>query len=128
MLLRRHPSNGAKVKSSSRQETFETSLREGLEETLTVQGLGINGALYRTLRTTNPMENLNGSIAHFTRNVKRWKDRQMTLRGIAGALSDAKGRFRKLRGHRDMKLLLAALKARSTHVMDAERKAAYHHE
>ena len=80
------------------------SLREGLEETLTVQALGITGALYRTLRTTNPIENLNGSIAHFTRNVKRWKDGQMTLRWVAGALSDAKGRFRKLRGHRDMKL------------------------
>lgn len=72
------------------------SLREGLEETLTVQALGITGALYRTLRTTNPIENLNGSIAHFTRNVKRWKDGQMTLRWIAGALSDAKGRFRKV--------------------------------
>ena len=104
------------------------SLREGLEDTLTVQAMGITGALYRTLRTTNPIENLNGSIAHFTRNVKRWKDGQMTLRWIAGALSDAKGRFRKLRGHRDMKLLLAALKAKSANVTDAERKAAWHHE
>ena len=95
------------------------SLREGLEETLTVQTLGITGALYRTLRTTNPIENLNGSIAHFTRNVRRWKDGQMTLRWVAGALSDAKGRFRKLRGHRDMKLLSAALKAKSTHITDA---------
>lgn len=100
------------------------SLREGLEDTLTVQALGITGALYRTLRTTNPIENLNGSIAHFTRNVKRWKDGQMTLRWIAGALSDAKGRFRKLRGHRDISTLLAALKAKSTNFMDAERKAA----
>jgi transposase-like protein len=100
------------------------SLREGLEETLTVQALGIGGALYRTLRTTNPIENLNGSIAHFTRNVKRWKDGQMTLRWVAGALSDAKGRFRKLRGHRDMKLLLAALETRTTAVQNAERKAA----
>ena len=31
------------------------SLREGLEESLTVQALGITGALYRTLRTTNPI-------------------------------------------------------------------------
>jgi transposase-like protein len=100
------------------------SLREGLEETLTVQALGITGALYRTLRTTNPIENLNGSIAHFTRNVKRWKDGQMTLRWVAGALSDAKGRFRKLRGHRDMKLLLTALKARFVSATAADRKAA----
>ncbi len=102
----------------------EASLREGLEETLTVQALGITGALYRTLRTTNPIENLNGSIAHFTRNVKRWKDGQMTLRWVAGALSDAKGRFRKLRGHRDMKSLLTALKPGATVATKAERKAA----
>lgn len=100
------------------------SLREGLDETLTVQAPGITGALYRTLHTTNPIENLNGSIAHFTRNVKRWKDGQMTLRWIAGALSDAKSRFRKLRGHRDMKLLLAVLKTKSDEVIAAERKAA----
>ena len=88
------------------------SLREGLDETLTVQTLGIGGALYRTLRTTNPIENLNGSIAHYPRNVKRWRNGQMTLRWIASALSDAKERFRKLRGYRDMKHLIAALNER----------------
>jgi putative transposase len=65
------------------------SLREGLEETLTVQALGITGALYRTLRTTNPIENLNGSVARYCRNVKRWGDGQMVLRWVASALSDA---------------------------------------
>ena len=88
------------------------SLREGLDETLTVQSLGVGGALYRTLRTTNPIENLNGSVAHYTRNVKRWRNGQMTLRWIASALSDAKDRFRKLRGHRDMKRLIAAMNER----------------
>ena len=100
------------------------SLREGLEETLTVQGLGITGALYRTLRTTNPIENLNGSIGHYTRNVKRWKDGAMTLRWVASALTDASGRFRKLRGHRDMKTLMAALVARIARADKAELKAA----
>ena len=100
------------------------SLREGLEETLTVQGLGITDALYRTLRTTNPIENLNGSIGHYTRNVKRWKDGAMTLRWVASALSDASGRFRKLRGHRDMKTLMAALAARIAKADNAELKAA----
>lgn len=100
------------------------SMREGLEETLTVQTLGITDALYRTLRTTNPIENLNGLIAHFTRNVKRWKDGAMTLRWVAAALSDAKGRFRKLRGHREMKFLMTVLEARQTAVQAGERKAA----
>ena len=101
------------------------SLKEGLDETLTVQGLGITGALYRTLRTTNPIENLNGSIAHYTRNVKRWQDGQMTLRWIASALSDAAGRFRKLKGYSDMKTLLSALKQRCpTDILNDQLEAA----
>ena len=89
-----------------------------------MQGLGITDALYRTLRTTNPIENLNGSIGHYTRNVKRWKDGQMTLRWGASASSDASGRFRKLRGHRDMTTLFAALAARVAKTDKAELKAA----
>ena len=38
------------------------SIREGLEETLTVQRLGLTGSLERTLRTTNIIENLMGSV------------------------------------------------------------------
>jgi transposase-like protein len=101
------------------------SLREGLEETLTVQGLGITGALYRTLRSTNPIENLNGLIAHYTRNVKRWKDGQMVLRWVASALADAATRMRKLRGHGQMKTLLKALDAKAAELdQRSMRKAA----
>ena len=100
------------------------SLREGLAETLTVRALGMTGALYQTLRTTNPIENLNGSIGHYTRNVKRWKDGAMTLRWVASALSDASGRFRKLRGHRHMKTLMAALADRVAQADRADLKAA----
>lgn len=89
------------------------SLREGLDETVTAQDLGITGALYRTLRTTNPIENLNGSIAHYTRNVRHWKDGEMVLRWVASALSDASKRFRKLRGFGEMKTLLKALAQRA---------------
>jgi transposase-like protein len=89
------------------------SLREGLQETLTAQTLGITGALYRTLRTTNPIENLNGSVAHYSRNVKRWGDGQMVMmRWVASALSDASKRMRKLRGCSHMRSLLKALDAR----------------
>src|SRR5262252_704864 len=100
------------------------SLREGLEETLTAQSLGVTGALYRTLRTTNPIENLNGSIASYARNVKRWRGGQMTLWWVASALADAKDRFRKLRGHRDMKALIAALDDRVSQTQHATLKAA----
>jgi transposase-like protein len=85
------------------------SLREGLDDTLTLMRLGIDQALYRTLRTTNPIENLNGLIGHYTRNVKRWRDGEMVLRWIATSLNQASHGFRAVRGYRDMKHLMAAL-------------------
>ena len=85
------------------------SLREGLPETLTLIALGIDDALYKTFRTTNAIENLNGLVAHYTRNVKRWRDGEMVLRWIGTALHEAKSGFRAARGFRDMKRLVAAL-------------------
>ena len=66
-----------------------TSIREGLDETLTVQRLGLTGALRRTLRSTNIIENLNGSVERYTRNVKRWRDGHMIQRWVASALVEA---------------------------------------
>ena len=100
------------------------SLREGLAETLTLIALGIDGALYRTFRTTNAIENLNGLIAHYTRNVKRWRDGQMVLRWIGTALHEASGGFRAVRGFRDMKHLDAALARHVARTTDVQRKAA----
>jgi transposase-like protein len=85
------------------------SLREGLEETLTLQRLGITGALYRTLRTTNPIENLNGLLGRFTRNVKRWRDGSMIVRWIAAGIFEATRRFRRIRGYRDLNTLFSAI-------------------
>ncbi len=101
-----------------------TSLREGLGETLTVIELGINGALYRTLRSTNPIENLNGLVAHYTRNVKRWKDGHMLLRWIGSALHEAAGSFRCVRGFREMKRLCRVLLQRAQPDSLVQRKVA----
>lgn len=48
----------------------------------------------------------------------------MTMRWVAGALAEAKNRFRKLRGHRDRKTLLVALDTHAAQVDTAERKVA----
>jgi transposase-like protein len=99
------------------------SLREGLDETLTLIDIGLDAALYRTLATTNPIENLNGSIARFTTNVKHWRDGQMLLRWIGAALTDASRRFRAVRGYRDMTRLLSALASRAEGILTTHRKA-----
>ena len=85
------------------------SLREGLDETLTVIHLGVKDALRRTLSTTNPVENLNGSVEHYTRNVKRWRHGKMIVRWVAAALVDAEKKFRRIRGYRDLADLFASL-------------------
>ncbi len=48
------------------------SLREGMEETLTVVKLALPALLRQSLATTNAIENLNGTIRRVSRNVKRW--------------------------------------------------------
>jgi transposase-like protein len=87
------------------------SIEEGLDETLTLIGLGIVGSLHQTLRSTNPIENLQGTIRRVTRNVKRWRDGSMVLRWVVTALIDAEKKFRRVKGHRDMPQLIAALDA-----------------
>jgi transposase-like protein len=84
------------------------SLREGLDETLTLQRLGVGGALYRTLRSTNAIENLNGLVGHFVRNVRRWRDGRMLVRWIATGLQEARRSFRRVRGHAEIKALIRA--------------------
>ena len=85
--------------------------RGTLEETLTVKRLGLTGALARTLRTTNIIENLMGSVEGYTRRVKRWRGGQMIQRWVASALVEAEPRFRRVRGYRDLRYLVGALDA-----------------
>jgi len=87
------------------------SIREGLAETLTVIRLGLGGGLLQTLRSTNPIENLQGTTQRIVRNVKRWRGGAMALRWCVTALIEAEKRFRRVKGHREMPQLLAALEA-----------------
>ena len=97
------------------------SVREGLEETLTLQRLGVDVDrwLYRTLRSTNTIENLNGSVTTYTRNVKRWRGGSMIVRWVSAAVLDASERFRKVRGYRELEALVSVLQRLETHQEDA---------
>lgn len=86
------------------------SILEGLEETLTVNRLGLPKRLARSLRSTNPIESLNASIRNTSRNVKRWRNGEQALRWAAAASLNAEGSLRRLYGYRDMPLLIAALR------------------
>ena len=87
------------------------SLREGLDDMFTVAGLGITGTLARTLVCTNMIESMISICRTTSRNVKRWQDQgDMRRRWCAAGLLEAEKKFRRLRGHRQMPQLVAALR------------------
>ena len=100
-------------------------MREGLEETLTLLRLGVDavGTLHATLRTTSPIENLNGFISTHTRNVKRWRGGSMVVRWVASAVLEAEEKFRRIRGQRKIGALGHKLRQHDL-VLEAEVQSA----
>jgi putative transposase len=90
------------------------SLREGLEETLTVMRLNLPESLERVLSSTNLIENLFSRVRETARRVKRWQGGMMILRWTAAGVLEAERHFRKLAGHRALPKLVAALRAHDT--------------
>jgi putative transposase len=85
------------------------SLREGLEETLTLTRLGIRGSLKRTLESTNPCESMIECVRRSARNVKRWQSGDMALRWTAAGMLEAERQFRRIIGYRDLAKLSVAI-------------------
>ena len=85
------------------------SLREGLDETLTVLRLGVPPTLARTLRSTNAIESMISVCREHASNVKRWRDGQMALRWCAAGMVEAGRQFRRVNGHLHLPTLRAAL-------------------
>lgn len=99
------------------------SLEEGWEETLTVVRLGVPELLRKTLATTNPIESAFSVAESVTRRVKRWRDGDMRERWCVAGLIDAETRFRRIKGHKHLRQLIATLdKQHST--LDTQRKTA----
>jgi putative transposase len=90
------------------------SLREGLDETLTVLRLGVPPTLARTLRSTNAIESMIEICRSHARNVKRWRDGQMALRWCAAGMAEARGQFRRVNGHLHLARLAAELERVTT--------------
>jgi len=88
------------------------SVLEGLDATLTLQRLGIGGVLYKKLRTTNAIENLNSGIVTYSRNVKRWQGGSMGVRWVSAAIVEAEKKFHRIKGWREIEKLVRALEAK----------------
>ena len=85
------------------------SLREGLDDTLTLMRLGISANLAKTLSSTNPCESMLETVRHTQRNVKRWQDGDMRKRWTAAGMLVAEQQFRRIIGYRDLATLVVAI-------------------
>lgn len=85
------------------------SLREGLDETLTVVKLQLPELLRRTLATTNPIESALSVTRTVTARVTRWRDGDMRLRWCTAGLLRAEQKFRRIKGFRHLPELARAL-------------------
>jgi len=85
------------------------SLEEGLEETLTLQSLGLPRELITSFHSTNLIESCFARTESWTRRVKRWRDGKMVMRWGAAAQLVAEAGFRRVRGCDQMPALIQAL-------------------
>ena len=85
------------------------SLREGMEETLTLVRLGVHANLRKTLASTNVIESAFSVVEQVTGRVKRWRPGAMRWRWCVAGLLHVEQRFHRVDGCRHIPALLAAL-------------------
>ena len=90
------------------------SLREGLEETLTLHRLDVPAALRKSLSTTNLIESPFSYVRHRTRRVQRWRGGDQAQRWVACAMLKAEEGWHKVRGYALIPRLIEAFFRRET--------------
>ena len=104
------PSKNAPSRAEDRNQSAAGSLKEGLDETLTLHRLGLYGVLGRSLKTTNCLESVNALVEERCAKVDHWQNSSQRHRWLATALLDIEPRLRKLMGYRHLPKLRDALK------------------
>lgn len=85
------------------------SLLEGLEETFTINRLGLSASLCRCLGTTNVVESPTSGVRLRTGRVTNWRNGGMALRWAAAAYLETEKNFRRIMGYRDLWMLAGVL-------------------
>jgi len=101
------------------------SLREGMEETITVHKLNVPSLLRRSISSTNIIESALSVARRTTKRVTRWRDGDMRKRWCLSGLLKAEEKFQRLQGAKSMNDLIAKLdEIVANNQVDSLRKAA----
>ena len=94
---------------ASINQAAAASLEEGMEETLTINRLGLPAQLRRIFSCTNLIESCFSRAGDLCRGVKRWRDGNMACRWAATVLLEAQSRFRRIQAHSQLPQLINAM-------------------
>lgn len=86
-----------------------SSLLEGLEETFTINRLGLPPKLRRCLATTNLIESPHSGVRMRTKRVSRWRNQEMIIYWAASAWSETEKKFRRIQGYQELWVLKSVL-------------------
>ena len=101
---------GLLAELEERNQSAARSLREGLEETLTLHRLGLYALLARSFKTTNCLESVNSLVEECCAKVDSWKNSNQRHRWLATALLDIEPRLRRVKGYRHLPQMRQALR------------------
>jgi len=79
-------------------ESAADSLREAMEDILTLHRLKVPGPLRKTLHSTNPIESMFSTVRNCEDNIKRYRGSRMLQRWLATILLYCEHGFRRIRG------------------------------
>lgn len=80
-------------------ESAADSLKEALEEILTVHRLSVPLELRKTLSSTNPIENMFSTVRDCEVNIKRYRGSTMSQRWLASVILYCEQGFRRIKGY-----------------------------
>lgn len=90
-------------------ESAADSLKEALEEILTLHRLKVPALLRKTLQSTNPIESMFSMVRHCERNVKRARNSKMRQRWLAAMLLHCEKSFRRVKGYRNIAQVVSSI-------------------
>jgi transposase-like protein len=90
-------------------EAAANSLQEGFEELLTVHKLKLSALHKKLLGSTNMIESCLSIVNDLCRNVKHWQNENMAVRWAGSVLLEAEKRFYRMKGHRELPMLVEAV-------------------
>jgi transposase-like protein len=85
------------------------SLREGLEQTLTLQKLQMEIKFSTSFGTTNCIESLNSQIGRYVKRITRWKNSKQIFRWTGLAIIEAESRMNRIRNYKHLPKLRESL-------------------